>query len=860
MARKPPPAPNREPIRFEPDGKILSAFMQSQGEFDIIQGPIGSGKTDAAIMRLFAHASQQPRQRDGLRRSRFAIVRSTFPELKTTTIPSFCNLFPEGSEASGGFGEMSWSPPFTYHMRAGDIDAEFIFLALDKDDDIKKLRSLQLTGIYFNELQYINLLLVTEGLSRCGRYPSVKNGGCAWSGGIADMNAPESLHWAPIMFGKAPVPDHFTPDDVQRHRRPPGWNMFIQPPALLVLDDALKASGLEALNPGDEVEYCVNPNAENRRWLRPDYYPKKIHGVSRQWIDANCRNIAASQMKGKAVHPLFRSENERNSHVSPTPLKYNPALDLYVGMDFGLTPAVIFGQTIRGRVFVLGELYAEDVGAVSFAPVVKREILRRFPDIDVAKVIFIGDPGSAIRSQTDERTPYDIFRQNGMFVRPAPGANRFSNVGGRKEVVDNLLERQVDGYQALLIDPSARMLTQGLGGGYQFKVSKTSYGEFVSSDVVKNQYSHTCFVAGTPVSTPTGPVPIETLQPGDLVLTPQGTQRVAACMNRPATELVQVRLSDGRLVTCTPEHPFAVDGVRFVRADALQYNDLLVGESDSWADPRNIQSKSSTDGGTTDALARAAITAATLNMVAGICTASSGNITTAPSRPTTTSTTLTATQRTTRSRTWKRCTQRITRSITGFTTGLATKTAKRFWLPFGSKRPRLKSIPNIDVAPAPLQSSMPPSASRSNTSASGVQSSTGSNTATERRASVPCRAKGWRGRLLGWTTWNALANSAAQPSRPTSTPRSAIALRVVRVEPLRLYGSLTVYDLEVENEHVFYAGGVLVSNCDAFQYLLLGMGEGGNLLFGAGRNTAAVETKVQARVFDRGRRAQVFRR
>lgn len=52
---------------------------------------------------------------------------------------------------------------------------------------------------------------------------------------------------------------------------------------------------------------------------------------------------------------------------------------------------------------------------------------------------------------------------------------------------------------------------------------------------------------------------------------------------------------------------------------------------------------------------------------------------------------------------------------------------------------------------------------------------------------------------------------------------------------------------------------MLVSNCDAFQYLLLGMGEGGNLLFGAGRNVAAVQTKVQARVFDRGTRAPVFR-
>lgn len=496
MARKPPPEPPKEPIVFEPDGQILSAFLLSNGDFDIIQGPIGSGKTDCAIMRLFRHASSQPVQRDGKRRSRFAIVRSTFPELKTTTIPSFCNLFPEGMETKGGFGEMSWSPPFTYHMRYGDIEAEFIFLALDKEEDAKKLRSLQLTGIYFNEMQYISLHLVTEGLSRCGRYPSVKQGGCAWAGGIADMNAPESLHWAPIMFGKAPVPDHFTPDDVQKHKRPPGWNLFVQPPALLVMDDEMRAYGMEALNPGDEVEYCVNPGAENLRWLRPDYYAKKIYGVGRQWIDANCRNIAASMMKGKAVHPLFRSANERNSHVAASSLKFNPELDLYCGLDFGLTPAAVFGQTVRGRIFVLAELYAEDVGAVTFAPFVKAEILRRFPGVDPSRVKFFGDPGGNIRGQAEEKTAFDIFRQNGMPVMLAPGANRFSGPGGRKEVIDNVLTRQVDGYQAFLLDPACRMLEQGLGGGYQFKVTNTSAGKYTSGDIVKNQYSHPCEALG----------------------------------------------------------------------------------------------------------------------------------------------------------------------------------------------------------------------------------------------------------------------------------------------------------------------------------------------------------------------------
>lgn len=499
MARKPQrdrPAP--EPLVFEPDGYILSQFLMSNGEFDAIQGPIGSGKTDTASMRMFRHCTEQPKQADGIRRSRWAVVRQTFPELKTTTIKSFCELFPEGDEADGGFGHMTWSPPFTYNLKHGDVEAEIIFLALDKDEDVKKLRSLQLTGIYFNELQYIPLLMVTEGLSRTGRYPPVKQGGCTWSGGIADLNAPEALHWLPIMWGKVPVPDHFTPDQVRQHTRPENWNLFIQPPALLVLDEEMKKAGLEPLNPGEEVEYCVNPGAENLRWLQKGYYEKKIKGVTTQWIDANCRNIAASIMRGKAVHPLFRGPNERNSHVSPTPLKYSPHLDLYVGLDFGLTPAAVFGQVLQGRVYVLGEIYAGDegTGSTQFAPIVRQEIVRRFPEISLDRVKFFGDPGGSIRVQTDAQTSFDIFRQEGLRVMLAPGANRFKGPGGRKEVVDKLLSQFVNGLPALCVDPGARMITAGLGGGYQFKVTKTTAGEFMSGDIVKNSYSHPCEAFG----------------------------------------------------------------------------------------------------------------------------------------------------------------------------------------------------------------------------------------------------------------------------------------------------------------------------------------------------------------------------
>jgi hypothetical protein len=475
---------SHEPLTFEVDGQVLDAFLHDDSPVAIIQGPIGSGKTRTALLRMVRHCSEQPKQKDGKRRSRWLVVRQTYPELKTTTIKAFLETFPEGQ-----FGHMNYSPPCTYYFSSGDVEAEFIFLALENEEDVKKLRSLECTGIYFNETQYVELGIFSEADSRVGRYPSVKDGGCNWTGVIADMNAPEALHWVPVMFGLTPIPDHFNADQVEQHKRPDGWLLFVQPPAVIELNDALKAQGLVPLNPGSAVEYAVNPRAENQRWLREGYYAKQIKGKLRSWIDANLRNKPATLVHGRAVHPLF--DNDR--HVARQPLAYLPDYPLYVGFDFGLTPACVIGQTVRRRVFTLAELYMEDAGATTFAPYVAAEIIRRFPNLAFDQIRFFGDPGGNIRAQNDEKTAYDIFWQvSRIRIQVAPGANRFNGPMGRKEVVDHVLERSVDGNPGLLLDPSCRLLATGLQGGYQFKEVKTAAGMYASGEIVKNRYSHPC--------------------------------------------------------------------------------------------------------------------------------------------------------------------------------------------------------------------------------------------------------------------------------------------------------------------------------------------------------------------------------
>lgn len=68
-----------------------------------------------------------------------------------------------------------------------------------------------------------------------------------------------------------------------------------------------------------------------------------------------------------------------------------------------------------------------------------------------------------------------------------------------------------------------------------------------------------CFAAGTPVATPTGYHPIETMLPGDEVLTSTGVMRIKRLVRNTSKQLVEVKTSDGQNIKCTPEHPFFTD-------------------------------------------------------------------------------------------------------------------------------------------------------------------------------------------------------------------------------------------------------------------------------------------------------------
>ena len=76
------------------------------------------------------------------------------------------------------------------------------------------------------------------------------------------------------------------------------------------------------------------------------------------------------------------------------------------------------------------------------------------------------------------------------------------------------------------------------------------------TDVIFNDE---CFVAGTPISTAAGPLPIEAIREGDRVANAVGDGYVTAVSVSLSHTIYLVRLSNGTRIRCTENHPFFAD-------------------------------------------------------------------------------------------------------------------------------------------------------------------------------------------------------------------------------------------------------------------------------------------------------------
>ncbi len=451
-------------FKYKPDGEVLKTFMKDDTFFRGVRGPVGSGKSVCCCVEVFRRAITQQKGSDGIRKSRWAIIRNTNPQLRTTTIKTWLDWFPESD-----WGRFHWSVPYTHHIKKGDIDLEVLFLALDRPEDVKKLLSLELTGIWINEAREIPKSIIDACTMRVGRYPSMRDGGPSWTGVIADTNAPEEDHWWPIMAGEVPIPDHIPREQAKMLVKPDNWSFYTQP-----------AGMVEKKSEEGEIEdYLPNSAAENCANMLKSYYSNLIRGKTKSWIDVYVMNRLGHIQDGKPVYPMFAAD----VHIAKEEIPIAAEVPVYVGIDFGLTPAAVFAQKVRGRWFLQSEVVAVDMGIVRFAEVLRHELSTRFAA--ASDVIIYGDPAGDFRAQTDESTPFHILRGAGLRAFPAPS----NSVDLRLEAVSSQLTKMVEGKPALLIDRRCPQLIKGFEGGYAYKRMEVS-GERYADKPDKNMFSH----------------------------------------------------------------------------------------------------------------------------------------------------------------------------------------------------------------------------------------------------------------------------------------------------------------------------------------------------------------------------------
>ncbi len=430
----------------------------------LLFGPVGCGKSVACCMEIFARASLQAPGYDGIRRTRWGIVRNTYPELKSTTIKTWQEWYPAEI-----FGSIKWSSPITHHIRLADIDCEVIFLALDSEQDIKKLRSFEFTGIYINEMQFIPLSIFNECRKRVNRYPAAKDGAyITWSGVIADANPPDTDHWIYRVF---------------EEQKPDGYSIHKYDPALVVTNEKDEL-GICSVN---GTYYKLNEEADYLRVQNDrNYWVKIISGSTDEEIKVNLLGQYGIVIFGKPVHPTYNDQ----FHYSSIPLIANDKLKLGLGWDFGMTPScIIVQQSVHGQLQVLAELCSEDMGLRDFANNIVIPYLNQNYPFWQQSYHSSHDPAGNSSSQTDGNNCQEILKELGIISFPAADNN---NPTPRRDALSYFLSKMVSGEPAFKLSSNCKILRKGLMGQYQYARIKVAGDEKYHEKPLKNMYSHPC--------------------------------------------------------------------------------------------------------------------------------------------------------------------------------------------------------------------------------------------------------------------------------------------------------------------------------------------------------------------------------
>lgn len=437
------------------DVPTIGAFSNSDAFVRGLIGPFGSGKSSGCVVEFPYRAQNQAPGLDGIKRTRWAVVRNTYAELRDTTIQTFHNWLPPEY-----FGRW-YATDHRYVVKAfAGAEFEILFRALDKAEDVKKLLSLDLTGAWLNEVREIPWPIVDAIMGRCGRYPPVtENGGPTWSGVWMDTNPPDTDSKFYSFFEENSWLESF--NELAR--------LGQLPPGITEPDDFARIFH----QPSGR-----SPRAENLKHLTPGYYARLGIGKSKEWIKVYIDGDYGFVTDNKIVFTEYRDEIHLRA-VDPV-----PGLTIERNWDFGLTPACSLSQMLpNGQWLIFDEVIATGMGADRFSDEVLEHCSRSFRG--PVRFDDIGDPSGASKAQSDESTCFNILQAKGIEI-----------YGGEQDIPLRLesLRKPLrtlgsNGEPRIILHPRCKNIRKAFMGAYYYRRLATNSERFSKEPEKNHPYS-----------------------------------------------------------------------------------------------------------------------------------------------------------------------------------------------------------------------------------------------------------------------------------------------------------------------------------------------------------------------------------
>lgn len=461
----------------------IADFLADLSDVRIIKGPVGSGKTTGLCFAVLQIAMMQERSpRDGVRYTRPVVLRNTYSELKTTTIQTWKENFPEDI-----FGTIGGTPPISQHIKIpNELDCEVYFLAMDQPKDVRKLLSLNVSHIYWNEMREFNEEIILAGWDRVGRFPNRaedKHGvECTFPCMIGDTNPPDEDHWMYQWEFGGPL-------DQNGDRVMKSLKFFNQPGAVLDVSKETHKHEAKNLIQAAGHQYIVNPLAENIPNLPTNYYKKKLPFNNRERIRVYYESKYGVVGHGKPVTPEYNDDL-----MSVEDLAVLKDVPLIIGADVGggtLSPSAIIGQRHpRGLILIHAEIVCYDMGVEEFSNQVNQTLAEIFPGRELEEGW--GDPAGAKRDEIYETVVFTHLNNKGI---PMKGAQT-NAIQTRVEATRLPMTRLIDGKPGLLIHKRCKVLRAALAGKWVYRRLQVAGAERYAEKPDKGKYSHVADALG----------------------------------------------------------------------------------------------------------------------------------------------------------------------------------------------------------------------------------------------------------------------------------------------------------------------------------------------------------------------------